>query len=185
MRLSDERYEEIKAEVIDLFSRYDIRCIPISGFELAISMGITLIPYSSLSQKKFKAAYRVSADGFYLESADGKECIFYNDRVGYKRANMTILHEIGHCVLGHHDDMDQDEAETEAKFFAKYAAAPPPLVHRVKPNGPEDIEEIFVISYEASIYAFDYYHKWLRQYRQTGLYFFYEQQLLQLFKESA
>lgn len=185
MRLSDERYEEIKAEVIDLFYRYDIRCIPISGFELAINMEISLVPYSSLSPQKLLAAYRVSTDGFYLEPGDGKECIFFNDQVGYRRANMTILHEIGHCVLGHHDGMDQEEAETEAKFFAKYAAAPPPLVHRIKPDGPEDIEEIFVISYEASVYAFDYYHKWLRQYRQTGLYFAYEQHLLKLFRETA
>lgn len=35
MRLSDDVYEYIKQEVTDLFVRYDIRRIPISGDELA------------------------------------------------------------------------------------------------------------------------------------------------------
>ena len=140
MRLSDERYEEIKAEVIDLFIRYDVRCIPISGFELAMKMNIILAPYSSLSEEQRNAALEISSDGFYFEPGDGTEKIYYNDEVGYERCNMTILHEIGHAVLGHHDGMDQDEAESEAAFFAKYAAAPPPLIHQICPNRPEDIE---------------------------------------------
>ena len=40
MRLSDEQYEFIKGEVVALFERYDVRCIPISGFELAYKMGV-------------------------------------------------------------------------------------------------------------------------------------------------
>ena len=43
MKLTDEKYEEIKEEVIHLFKLYDVNCIPISGFELAIKMGIILI----------------------------------------------------------------------------------------------------------------------------------------------
>ena len=42
MRLDDDRYEEIKKEVIFLFEQYDIKCIPISGFEIASNMGIIL-----------------------------------------------------------------------------------------------------------------------------------------------
>ena len=185
MRLSDERYEEIKAEVIDLFIRYDVRCIPISGFELAMKMNIILVPYSSLSDEQRNAALEISSDGFHFEPGDETEKIYYNDDVGYERCNMTILHEIGHAVLGHHDGMDQDEAESEAAFFAKYAAAPPPLIHQICPNRPEDIEVAFVISYQAAVYAYDYYHLWLRKHLQTGLYFEYERRLLWLFRESA
>ena len=39
MRLTDEQYEFIKGEVVALFERYDVRCIPINGFELAYKMG--------------------------------------------------------------------------------------------------------------------------------------------------
>lgn len=185
MRLSEIRYEEIKGEVIDIFSRYDVRCIPISGFELAYKMGIKLIAYSSLSDKKQSAVFRISSDGFYFEPGDGNEYIYYNDNICYRRANMTILHEIGHCVLGHYNGMNHEEAEAEANFFAKYAVAPPPLIHLINPKQPQDIANAFEISYEASEYAMDYYCKWFRNHEQSGVYSECEKQLLRLFMKSA
>lgn len=185
MKLTDERYEEIKEEVIHLFEQYNIRCIPISGFELASKMGIIVVPYSSLSLVKRKAACTTSMDGFYTEPGDGKEYIFYNDLRGYNRSNMTILHEIGHCVLGHYDEVDPDEMEAEAKFFAKYAAAPPPLIHYLRPKAPEEIESIFCVSFQAAVYAFEYYHKWLWKHRHNEVYLVYEKKLLRLFHASA
>lgn len=185
MRLSDETYEYIKEEVVDLFERYDVRCIPISGSELALKMGITLIPFSSLSAKKLNACLKASEDGYYFEPGDGREIIYYNDSLNYTRINMTILHEIGHCVLGHTDDMDADVVESEAAFFAKYALAPPPLVHRIRPEYPDEIEDFFDIGYEAAYYAFDYYQKWLRKFLAVGCLYPYETRLLQLFQESS
>ena len=64
MRLSDEQYEDIKELVVSLFKEYDIRCIPISAFEIAVKMGIKIIPYSALSEEKEKVALRISKDGF-------------------------------------------------------------------------------------------------------------------------
>ena len=43
------------------------------------------------------------------------------------------MHEVGHYALGHIKEGDEEEAEAE--FFAKYALAPPPLIH----NMVEDI----------------------------------------------
>lgn len=179
MRLSDEQYEFIKGEVVALFERYDIRCIPINGFELAYKMGIALIPYSALTEKQQSAAMRISTDGFYMEDPSGCDIIYYNDDnvISYERMNMTILHEIGHCVLDHTGE--SDEEETEAGFFAKYAAAPPPLIHRIKPETPEEIADAFNISYEAACNAMGYYQKWLafggKDYKE------YEIRLLRLF----
>lgn len=162
MRLDDEDYEFIKQEVIDVFIRYDVKCTPISGFEIAQKMGIIVISYSGLSRKARREAKKISPDGFYLEPGDGREYIYYDDTRGYERSNMTILHEIGHCVLGHNNDTDPEIAEAEANFFAKYAIAPPPLVHRITPSSPEDILGHFSISYEAACNALNYYYKWLR-----------------------
>lgn len=181
MRLSDELYEFIKGEVVAIFERYGVRCIPISGFELAYKMGIILIPYSSLNEEKRAAAMRSSTDGFYL-TVNGNDYIYYNDvDVSYDRLNMTILHEIGHCVLDHTGDPTKsEEEESEARFFAKYAAAPPPLIHRIKPDCPEEIAYFFCISYTAASYAYDYYRKWLT-YGGTD-YKDYESRLLLLFE---
>ena len=178
MRLNDDQYEFIKGEVTALFEQYDIKCIPISGFELAAKMGIKLISYSSLSHRKQKQAMRTSPDGFFLEANDGTEIIYYNDKKDYRRINMTILHEIAHCVLDHQEGTEIEEAE--AKFFAKYALAPPPLVHRICPITPEEIELVFDLSHEASIYAFNYYRKWLRR-RSYSFCSDYELRLLNLF----
>lgn len=185
MRLDDSTYEFIKEEVIDLFVRYDVKCIPINGFELAAKMGIVPTPYSSLSPKKLEAAQRISPDGFYMEPGDGKEYIFYNDQVGYERCNMTILHEIGHAVLGHSEDTDSEIAEAEAAFFAKYAIAPPPLVHKIHPESPEEIADIFCISCEASCHAWDYYCSWKRFHFAYGRFTSYEVKLNVLYGITA
>lgn len=180
MRLTGEQYEFIKGEVVALFERYDVRCIPISGFELAYKMGITPIPYSSLTKKQWIAAMKLSPDGFYMEKLSGADIIYYNDQKPYERTNMTILHEIGHCVLDHRGGSEEEEAE--AGFFAKYAAAPPPLIHRINPEKPEEIADEFYISFEAACYAMDYYHKWIQN--SGEFYTDYELRLLQLFDVS-
>lgn len=177
MKLSDEQYEFIKGEVVALFERYDVRCIPISGFELACKMGIKLIPYSALKTVPHMAAMKISSDGFYLEDTFGTDIIYYNDAVSYERLNMTFLHEIGHCVLDHKGESDEEEAE--ANFFAKYAAAPPPLVHYLSGKSPESIENTFCISYTAAVYAASYYQKWLAY--GNSKYTNYEIRLLRLF----
>ena len=182
-KLTNEEYEFIKGEVIHLFINYDIKCIPISGFEIATKMGITLIPYSALRGKKLIAALALSKDGFYREE-NGKEFIYYNNiGISYERQNMTILHEIGHCVLDHtgHSQHEEDEAN----FFAKYAIAPPVLVYKIHAKSPMDIYEAFDISYEASIYAFDYYKVWEIHHRRIGVFTSYEIKLLRLFGKDS
>ena len=177
VRLSDETYEFIKGEVVALFERFDVRCIPISGYELAYKMGIILVPYSSLSENRKAAAMRFSSDGFYMEDIAGNDIIFYNNEVSYERMNMTLLHEIGHCVLDHKGTSKLEEKE--AQFFAKYAIAPPPLVNKIHPDCPEEIENVFNLSHEAAVYAYEYYNKWLLYGEKD--YTEYELRLLKLF----
>ena len=59
-KLNNSQYEFIKGEVIHLFELYNIRCIPVSGFEIATKMGMRLVPYSTLNKKY--ASKRYSAD---------------------------------------------------------------------------------------------------------------------------
>ena len=178
LRLDNDVYEYIKGEVSALFIRLQIKCIPISGFEIAIKMGITLVPYSTLSRHKLKNVLKES-DGFYYEE-DGIEYIFYNDMDrSYERQNMTILHEVGHCVLDHTGNIPDIE-EAEAKFFAKYAIAPPVLVHKIDASSWIDIYEAFDISIQAAMNAWSYYNSWLRFHHAYGRYTEYEEALLKL-----
>ena len=185
-RLSDERYEFIKEEVVHLFEHYGVNCIPINGFELAYKLGIRLISYLTLSKTKRKAAMRISNDGFFLETVD-EERIYYNDAKAdenFARMNMTILHEIAHDVLGHTGQEEYaDIEETEAGFFSKYAAAPPPLIHRLPIISPCTIQDAFGLSESAAYNAYNYYQKWL-QYGKS-YYLPYEEKLLRLFPVTA
>ena len=176
IRLSDERCEEIKEYIVDLFAKYNINCVPISGFEIANKMGIKVIPYSSKKVKVRELCLKESEDGFSVLK-DNQWYIFYNDNKGFGRINNTMLHEIGHISLGHTEDSEL--AEKEVNFFAKYALVPPVLVHKLKLLTPEDIAETFDVSYEAAYYALVYYNKWLRY--SGRFYKPYEERLLSLF----
>lgn len=180
MRLNDEQYEEIKRTVIDTFLEYDVKCVPINAFEMATKMGIKVIPYSSLSEKQQDASMRFSKDGYSIETNDSVWKIYYNDSCdNYRRINHTIMHEIGHFALGHVNEGEIEEAE--AKFFAKYALAPPPLVHNVCQNvNPVSIMEKFDISFQAAGYAYEYYKSWMRYGGDD--YTKYERKMLELFK---
>lgn len=125
--LSDNRYEEIKKIVVDLFVSYNVSCVPVNAFELASKMGIKVVPYSAISKTKRYLLFKESEDGFCVERTSGDWFIYYNDQKDYGRINNTIFHEIGHIVLDHSEDSEL--AEKEVKFFAKYALVPPVLVH--------------------------------------------------------
>ena len=79
MRLKNETYEYIKQAVADMFVTYDIKGIPINAFEVAIKIGLNIIPYSSLSYEKLRVAYEYSEDGYSIEENDGTWNIYYND----------------------------------------------------------------------------------------------------------
>ena len=182
-KLTDEEYEFIKGEVCHIFELYRIKCVPVCGFEIASKMGITLVAYSGLSEKKLKKALEVSEDGFFIEIG-GREFIFYNDIDRcYERQNWTILHEIGHIVLDHtgHSEHEEDEAN----FFATYAIAPPVLIHKIGAKSVMDVYDAFDISMEAAGYAFEYYRTWEFRYNRTKRLAEYEVRLLALYKKSA
>lgn len=159
MGLSDETYEEIKQAVADMFVDYDIKEVPLCSFEVAIKIGLTVIPYSALDSAKWIEAIEYSEDGYSLETNEGEWIIYYNDEdKDYSRINQTIMHEIGHYILGHIEEGEIEEAE--AKFFAKYALASPPLIHNMKKEKTtENVMEAFDIGYMAACYALQYYRK--------------------------
>ena len=160
MRLSDERYEAIKEVVTSMFEEYDIRCVPISPNEIAGRMEIPIIAYSSYPSSKQELLMKKSSDGFSAMDNEGRWKIYYNDALPFERVHNTLMHELGHIVLDHSEDSDL--AEAEVKFFAKFALAPPVLVHKFQCEDYQDIARIFEISFEASVYAWEYYQKWLK-----------------------
>lgn len=179
--ISNRRYEQIKSIVVDLFVKYGVSCVPVNSFELATKMGIKVIPYSAITDSKRYLLLKKSEDGFCVEKNKGEWYIFYNDEKEYGRINNTIMHEIAHIVLDHTEDSEL--AEAEVKFFAKYALAPPVLIHKLNISDPYEISRVFEVSLEAAIYAYSYYKKWL-EYGYSD-YTEYELKMLDLFDQGA
>lgn len=179
-RLSDNRCEEIKKIVVDTFVRLNIRCVPISGFEIAKKLGAKVVPYSSKPEETRRLMMSKSEDGFTAKYG-GEWYIFYNDEKGYGRTNNTLIHESGHIVLDH--SQESELAEAEAKFFAKYAIAPPVLIHELGLKNAYEVYNRFDVSFEAAGYSYSYYCKWLTYGNKD--YTDYELRLLQLFREAV
>lgn len=180
-RLSNARYEEIKKIVVELFIKYNIDSVSIDCFELASRMNIKVIPYSKFSCEIQELMLKKSNDGFFIEKQDNEFYIYYNDIgiISKGRINNTILHEIGHIVLGHTEESEL--AEAEVNFFAKYALVPPPLVHRLKSDNIFDIMSNFNVSLTAAYNAYNYYQKWLNYGSKD--YTDYEMDLLEQFRK--
>ncbi len=180
-RLSNRRYEEIKNIIVSIFIKLNINCIPINTFELATKLGIKIVSYSAFKKEKRVLLLKMSKDGFFQEHDDGEVFVYYNDKKSYDRINFTLMHEIGHIVLDH--TQESDLAEAEANFFAKYALAPPVLIHKLELKSPVEISNIFDISHEAAYNSWNYYNTWLKY--GGSDYTKYELQILSLFNKSA
>lgn len=174
-RLCDKRYEEIKFAVVSLYEKYDIHCTPVSGFEIATKMGTKLKPYSTFSTADQNFIRSKFPDGCSWNE-NGVSYIAYNDDKKYTRQNWTITHEVGHITLEH--TQASNIAEAEANFFAKFALAPPVLIHKYGLNTVGEIMERFDISYTAAVNALESYQKW---YLYSGGYSTVELKICKLF----
>lgn len=163
MRLSNTRYEQIKGIVAALFLRYQINCIPVDSWLLAKRMNIQLTAFSELSNEQLQAAHLLCNGGIKYRVVDinnnSIQHILYDDTVNKGRQRFTILHELGHIVLNH--KQESTLADAEADFFAKYAIAPPMLVHMLHPFDYLEIASAFGLSRTCAFNAMNYYNKWL------------------------
>lgn len=188
VRLANERYEEIKADIIDMFEECDVHTFPLNAFDIAETLHYNVVPYSSLPVEKRIECHCISKDGcseldYNQETGMYTYNIYYNDSsdIDDSRVHFTIMHEIGHIRLGHLDeDIDKPDnyKESEANFYAAYSLAPPPMIDYYACANQDDLCRTFHVSWEMSGYCLDRYVKWLSC---SPYYTEYETQLMSLF----
>lgn len=178
MRLSDERYEEIKEEVVELYKELHITKFPVNAKDVCNQLKIELKSYNQFTEQALAAVIRTSEDGI-VAKIDNHYEIFYNSSKDTARIRSTIFHEIGHIRLHHliHDE----ENEAEANFFACYFLAPPPLIHHFNFEYLHEVMDKFWVTVSLAENAFSRYQKWLRF--SGSCYTQYERELLELAKE--
>jgi hypothetical protein len=123
--LPTSRYDEIREAVADLLEDFGIVEYPIDVFAIVRSMGIKLIPYSSLdpgTNALMMAAYPDAVTRRPKRPDVQRTTIFFNDvNRPRTRIRFSVAHELGHLYL-------DTENETEADNFARDFLAPQPLV---------------------------------------------------------
>ena len=154
MRLSDQRYEQIKMAIADFLEDYDVKKIPVDVFDLAKKMQIKIVLASEILNKYPKkideyVLFKYPHSYLYYDP-DAQKFIIYIDDVGTKkkRQRFSLAHELMHIILGHTEQ--NEENESEANFGATYLLAPTSLaLIRIEEEImfiPEMIEDIFDVS---------------------------------------
>ena len=134
--------------------------LPVDPFVLAQSVGITLIPFSSVTD----------SPGFFPEDLSRRLqmtcavtltypafCIVYRDDLaGSGRLRFALAHDLGHLVMNHYRDYPGQmfsamsagsSLEEEADAFARNLLAPVPLVDVIRYNRPRQARaEVFGLS---------------------------------------
>lgn len=103
--------------------------------------------------------------------------IYYDDSHPKVRQRFTVMHEIGHIVLGHKESSEC--AEKCANYFAAYALAPTPMIWKLKCEDYLYVAKRFWISKESADISFWRYILWIDL--PIGLKS-YEKELIDLFK---
>lgn len=141
-----------------------IREFPINCFSVCEQLGIIVIAYSKLNKKKREKAMKCSEDGFQIVREKSKGAfdtvIYYNDDMPHHRIRFTIMHEIGHIILDHTEHSEL--VESEANYFAKYALAPPPLIHNLGICDYVELAEKLDLSLQCAYYSMNKYFQWLK-----------------------
>lgn len=177
------RWSYINNQVLNLYNKMDTISFPINPKEI-----IKLIPdcrYMSY-QKMADITNSTVQDVIELcESNSG--CTHYDvsqrrylilcnqslDDNNSGRQRWTCGHEIGHIVCNHHvlsayDKLSENsllhvsnqEYEAEADYFSGSLLAPFPLFDLLHVQSPIDVQNVFGLSTEASIYRYKKYLRW-------------------------
>lgn len=151
-------YTKIETAVVNLYTEINVNKLPINPFKIAKQKGYILIPYSQISHKARSILKEHEISGTSGRTKEGVYKIFYDDSHCIERQRSTIMHEIGHILLGHKEDSAY--AEKCANYFAAYSLAPPPIIANFNCEDFMDIAIIFKLSQQSASYAFTRFRNW-------------------------
>lgn len=159
IRLSSKTYDKIELAVVSLYSKLNIKNIPIDPVKIANQLGYIVKKYSSIKHNVYLKSMTEESDGLsYFDPNVGTYIIYYNDAAMNKRIRFTIMHEIGHIQLEHKEESSL--AKKMADYFAAYFLAPSPLIGHFKCEEYEDVINTFDISFECAEICFQRYMNW-------------------------
>ena len=171
-------YRNIEKLAVNLYQDLKIRDTAFDVFNVAAKKGYKLLTHSSL-KKKIREYLRTNGyDAVnYYDARTKRYVIIYDDKPSLQRQRFSIMHEIGHILLGH--KQESDLARIQANYFAAYALAPSPLIHLYDIEDYVELAEVFNISHECAMLCASRYNNWLQYGDKKFLP--YEEELIKLF----
>lgn len=199
------RHSYIQKNVLNIYA-----ALPILKFPLDLSEIIKNIPNCRyMSYQEFAKLNNCTIDEVIQLCESKSGCTHYditNDRYlilcnqstsnnnNLGRQRWTLGHEIGHTVCQHlalsaYHKLSENSLlkitnpnyEAEADYFAATLLCPFPICKLLNVQTPEDIQNIFGLSVEASLYRFKEYNKWLRSHIKTA----WENDIVRLYKSKS
>lgn len=175
IRIPPHYYERIERKVVALYVEQGICSIPIDPFAIIKKRGYILVEYNKINHPTKKDG----DDAFSWYDPQRKTYVIaYNPNRYIDRVRFTLMHEIGHIDMGH--KCESELAKKIADYFAGYALAPSPLIHKFASADVATIGAVFQVSPQCAQARSDRYVKWLEYGKPT--YKDYERVLLSLIK---
>lgn len=153
-------YNKIVTATIEVFQRCDIHSFPIDCGDLLKHYGYRLFSYKelqNLNPELYNLSLEYSEDAFQTGTS---KIIAYNPDRPRGRIRFSLMHELGHHVLDHNRESEQNEKE--ANSFASHILAPRMAIHYSRCKNANDVARLFDMSFEAADNAFIDYRRWHR-----------------------
>ncbi|MBU9745730.1 ImmA/IrrE family metallo-endopeptidase [Lachnospiraceae bacterium ASD3451] len=151
---------EIVDKTIELYDKCNIHSFPFRCVELLKQLEYTVMSYSEIGKANphlYKICFAYSEDAFLDKN---NRFIAYNSNLTKERIRFTLMHELGHDILGHKGNKQRNEKE--ANCFASNMLAPRIAIHYSGCKNAEDVSYYFKISHMASKIAYNEYRQWYR-----------------------
>lgn len=138
--------EHIHRKIFDIYQECDIHEFPLDCFSVLEHYGLRIITYQEVKIEKpdlFRAISNYSKDAFRFRMT-----VYYNALNNIGRIRFSLMHELGHFILGHTKESEINE--NEADYFASCILAPRVAIKRLNCMTSDDIHKTFGLSYAAA-----------------------------------
>ena len=138
--------EHIRKKIFDIYQECDIHEFPLDCFSVLEHYGLRLITYQEVKIEKpdlFRAISNYSKDAFRFRMT-----VYYNALNNIGRIRFSLMHELGHFILGHTEESKDNEVE--ADYFASCILAPRVAIKKLGCITSDDIHKTFGLSYAAA-----------------------------------
>ena len=141
----------------------NIHSFPIDCFAILKQYGFRVYSYLELQKKKpelYNLCISYSQDAFCINSLN---LIAYNSQKSANRIRFSLMHELGHHLLRHRNDLPSNE--DEANYFASNILAPRIAMYYAHLKSVNEVGQFFNLSSSAAYYAAQDFSEWCQDVR--------------------